>query len=116
MLLKLFRISLISTFLLFCTLSAYAVDANLLLEKGRTAIENGQYEEAVNYLGEILTASGNQSTDPKVTALGYTVQAYGVHRMNNPRLAPVVKRYLNEAIASDPEWEFPRKLLKEIEK
>ena len=86
-----------------------------MLQTGKSAIENGEYEKAVDSLGKILEVSGNQSNDDKIVAFGATVQAYGLWKMNNPQMNPMVVDYLNKAIARDPSWEYPKKLLKEVE-
>ena len=93
----------------------FATDIETLLKDGKTAIENSKYEEAVSRLGELLTASGDKTNDPKIVAFGSTVQAYGVWKMNNPQMTPTVIQYLNKAIAADPTWKYPEKLLKEVE-
>ena len=109
----------IATFILITsivTLPCYAeTNVQNLLSDGRKAIENGQYQKAVNNLGEILTASGNKSNDPKIMAFGATVQAYGLLNSNNPNMRPMAKQYLETAISNDPEWAYPKKLLKSIE-
>jgi len=97
------------------TVDANASEIDALLNAGKLAIENGRYEEAVSRLGELLTASGDKTNDPKIVAFGSTVQAYGVWKMNNPQMTPMVIQYLNKAIAADPSWEYPEKLLKEVE-
>lgn len=94
---------------------ADAEDMKSLLKVGRTAIENDKYEEAVSCLGELLTISGNKSDDPKVIAFGSTVQAYGIIRLNNPEMNSMAKQYLEKAIINDPNWKFPRELLKKVE-
>lgn len=86
-----------------------------LLKKGKDAIETGKYQEAVTCLGKILTASGNETTDPEITAFGATVQAYGLLNMNNPQMRPMAKQYLETAIEKDPKWKFPKQLLKSVE-
>ena len=96
-------------------ITAFAADIEILLNDGKTAIENGKYEEAVNRLGELLTASGDKTNDPKIVAFGSTVQAYGVWKTNNPQMTSMVIQYLNKAIAADPTWKYPEKLLKEVE-
>lgn len=90
-------------------------DINIMLEKGRSAIEGNRYEEAVDYLGKILESSGNQSNDDKIVAFGAVVQAYGVWKLSNPKMNSTVIEFLNTAIARDPSWEYPKKLLKEAE-
>lgn len=94
--------------------SIFAVDIEALLKDGKSAIENGQYEQAVNRLGELVTASGDKTNDDRIVALGSTVQAYGLWKMNNPQSTPMVIIYLNNATARDPSWEYPKKLLKEV--
>lgn len=89
-------------------------DIEALLSKGKIAIENDKYQEAVNQLGEILTASGNESNDPRIVAFGATVQAYGIWKLNKPEMMPMVKQYLEKAITEDPGWEFPKELLKKL--
>ena len=96
-------------------ITTFAADMETLLNNGKTAIENGRYEDAVSCLGELLTASGDKTNDPKIVAFGSTVQAYGVWKMNNPQMTPMVIQYLNKAIAVDPTWKYPEKLLKEVE-
>ncbi len=66
-------------------------------------------------LGELLTASGDKTNDPKIVAFGSAVQAYGVWKMNDPQMTPMVIQYLNKAIAADPTWKYPEKMLKEVE-
>ncbi|MDD4203282.1 MAG: hypothetical protein PHQ52_07430 [Candidatus Omnitrophica bacterium] len=85
-----------------------------MLWKGKQAIETGQYEEAVNSLGDILTALGNQTKSPEIISFGATVQAYGIISMGNDQLIPTAKHYLNVAIENDPNWEYPQVLLKTI--
>jgi len=92
-----------------------AADVETLLRDGKATIERGEYEKAVDYLGKILEMSGNQTNDPKIVAFGATVQAYGIWKMNNAEMKPMVIQNLNKAIANDPKWEYPKKLLKEIE-
>lgn len=91
-----------------------ASNADVLLNSGKLAIENGEYEKAVDCLGKILEASGNESNDDKVVAFGATVQAYGLWKMNNPQMKSMVLDYLNKAIARDSSWQYPKKLLKEV--
>lgn len=96
-------------------IATFAADVETLLNDGKVAIENGRYEEAVNRLGELLTACGDKTNDPKIVAFGSTVQAYGIWKMNNPQMTPMVTQYLNKAISADPTWKYPEKLLKEVE-
>jgi len=107
--------TLVAILALGLTITASASDVETLLNDGKTAIESGKYEEAVNRLGELMTASGDKTNDPKIVAFGSTVQAYGVWKTNDPQMIPMVIRYLNKAIDADPSWEYPRKLLKEVE-
>ena len=103
------------TMLLIETITiANSDNAKLLLKNGKTAIENGKYEEAVNRLGELLTLSGNKSDDPEVIAFGATVQAYGLLKLNNPQMTPMAKQYLEKAVINDPKWAYPKELLKKI--
>jgi hypothetical protein len=99
----------------FFVYNTFAADIETLLKDGKAAIENGRYEEAVSRLGELLTASGDKTNDPKIVAFGSTVQAYGVWKMNNPQMIPMVIQYLNKAISADPTWKYPEKLLKKVE-
>ncbi|MFH1411345.1 MAG: hypothetical protein ABIG55_01710 [Candidatus Omnitrophota bacterium] len=92
----------------------FTADIEMLLKDGKSAIEKGEYEKAVTCLGEILTASGNETDDPGITAFGATVQAYGLIRMNNPQTNQMAIQYLQTAIDKDGEWEYPKKLLKKI--
>jgi len=86
-----------------------------MVKAGREAIEKGEYTKAVDYLGKIMTAVGGQTNDDKIVALGSTVQAYGLWKLNNPQMLQMAKQYLNNAIIRDPDWKFPEKLLKEVE-
>lgn len=97
------------------TAAVNAADVETLLRDGKTTIEKGEYEKAVDYLGKILEISGNQTNDPKIVAFGATVQAYGIWKMNNAEMKPMVIQNLNKAITNDPSWEYPQKLLKEVE-
>lgn len=97
------------------TTATLATDIETLLNNGKAAIESGKYEDAVNSLGELMTASGNKTNDPKIVAFGSTVQAYGLWKTNDPQMTPMVVRYLNKAITADPTWKYPEKLLKEVE-
>jgi len=99
---------------LCCSTSFADGDVSSLLQAGRTAIEDGEYTKAVDCLGKILEASSNQTNDDKIVAFGATVQAYGVWK-TNPQMASTAIEYLNKAIARDPSWEYPKKLLKEVE-
>jgi hypothetical protein len=108
-------ILIVCIIVLSCSVCFGENDISMLLQKGKDAIENGKYEDAVNRLGEIMTASGDQTNDPKIVAFGSTVQAYGIWKMNNPQMTPMVIQYLNKAITADSTWEYPQKLLKEIE-
>ena len=92
-----------------------AADVEALLRDGRATIERGEYEKAVDYLGKILEMSGNRTNDPKIVAFGATVQAYGIWKMNNTDMKPIVIQNLDKAIANDPNWGYPKKLLKEVE-
>lgn len=94
---------------------ADTTDVKMLLNDGKNAIEKGEYEKAVDYLGKILEMSGNQTNDPKIVAFGAAVQAYGIWKMNNTQMKPMVIQNLNKAITNDPSWEYPKKLLKEVE-
>lgn len=85
------------------------------VKEGRQLIENGRYQDAAQCLGEILTSLGGSSNDPQVDSLGATVQAAGMLHADNPQYLPLAKQYLNRAIARDPSWEYPKKLLKEAE-
>jgi len=105
----------IAIFSCFFVYNTFAADIETLLNNGKTAIENGKYEEAVSRLGELMTASGDKTNDPKIVAFGSTVQAYGIWKMNDPQMTPTVVRYLNKAISADPTWKYPEKLLKEVE-
>ncbi len=96
------------------TAVAYTADTETLLKAGKTAIENGEYKKAADYLGKILEISGNQTNDPKIVAFGATVQAYGIWKMNNTQMKPMVVQYLNKAITNDSSWKYPKKLLKEV--
>lgn len=101
----------------FCVLIsslANAEEMSSLLANGKQCLENNQYEKAVEYLGKILDASGNQSSDPKVISFGATVQAYGLIRLNDPNNASTIKHHLDKAIKADPAWQFPQKLLKDL--
>ena len=113
---KLFVSVLIISITLAMPTTMFATDIETLLKDGKTAIENGKYDEAVSRLGELLTASGDKTNDPKIIAFGSTVQAYGVWKTNNPQMMPMVIQYLNKAITADPTWEYPEKLLKEVER
>lgn len=95
---------------------ANAAEIDTLLNTGKVAIENGEYEKAVDCLGKLLEKSGDKTNDPKIVAFGSTVQAYGVWKMSNPQMTPMVIQYLNKAISADPTWEYPKKLLKEVER
>lgn len=112
---KLFLSVFIISIALAIPTTIFAADIETLLKDGKTAIENGKYEEAVSRLGEILTASGDKTNDPKIVAFGSTVQAYGIWKMNNPQMKPMVIQYLNKAISADPTWKYSAKLLKEVE-
>lgn len=102
-------------------------DVDNLLKTGREFIEKGEYVKAVDCSGKILAALGNETNDPKITAFCATVQAYGLLHSEpytgsdsdkiayKRQIAPLAKRYLRQAIELDPTWEFPKKLLKEIE-
>ena len=98
-----------------CAIGYSESDITFLLQNGKIAIEKGEYEKAVDYLGKILEASGNQTNDDKIVAFGATVQAYGIWKMNNPQMNSAVIQYLNTAIVRDPSWGYPKKLLKEIQ-
>jgi hypothetical protein len=100
---------------LCCSTSFADGDISTLLQTGKTAIENGEYTKAVDCLGKILDASGNQTNDDKIVAFGATVQAYGVWKTNSPQMDSTVIEYLNKAIIRDPSWEYPKKLLKEVD-
>lgn len=108
-------VAFVAVLVLGLTAVASASDVETLLKAGKTAIENGEYEKAVDSLGKILEVSGNQSNDDKIVAFGSTVQAYGLWKMNNPQMNSMVVDYLSKAIARDPSWEYPKKLLKEVE-
>ncbi len=95
-----------------CFASTEPVDS--LLASGKQCLENYQYEKAVDYLGKILDASGNQSSDPTVISFGAAVQAYGLIRLNDPNNASTIKHHLDKAIKTDPAWQFPQKLLKDL--
>lgn len=112
---RLFFSGLIISITLAMPTAMFAADTETLLKDGKTAIERGQYEEAVNRLGELMTASGDKTNDDKIVAFGSTVQAYGLWKMNNPQMNSMVVNYLNKAIARDPSWAYPKKLLKEVE-
>jgi len=98
------------------TVVVNATDVETLLRDGKTTIEKGEYEKAVDYLGKILEISGNRTNDPKIVAFGATVQAYGIWKLNNAEMKLMVIRNLNKAITNDPNWEYPQKLLKEVGK
>ena len=101
----------------FCILIsslASAEEVSSLLTNGKQCLENNQYEKAVEYLGKMLDASGNQSSDPKVISFGAAVQAYGLIRLNDPNNMSTIKHHLDKAIKADPGWQFPRKLLKDL--
>lgn len=110
-------LAIIGTAVISClfVVNTFAAEMETLLKDGKAAIENGKYEEAVSRLGELMTASGDKTNDPKIVAFGSTVQAYGIWRMNDPQMKPTVIRYLYKAISADPTWEYPKKLLKEVE-
>ena len=107
---------LLAVMMTFISSSHAEENIQSLLNNGKKAIENGKYQEAVKCLGEILTASGDQTNNPKITAFGATVQAYGLLNMNNPQMRPMAKQYLETAINKDPEWGFPKQLLRETSK
>lgn len=108
-----FAIFFITTFVTRAAIDA--ADVETLLRDGKATIERGEYEKAVDYLGKILEMSGDKTNDPKIVAFGATVQAYGIWKMNNTQMKPMVIQNLNKAITNDPSWEYPQKLLKEVE-
>ena len=87
-----------------------------LLQEGRKALENGHYEEAINCLGQILEKSGDVSYDSKVLALHRASQAYGMLRLKDHSYDKNIEDDLLGAIAQDPEWEYPKKLLGQLHK
>ena len=76
------------------------------LKQGRHAIEQGDYAAAGHALSTILQLSGNKSSDPRVTAFGSVVMAYGVWQQH-PDQIPLIQQHLQSAIDKDPAWAYP---------
>jgi len=103
---------IISTLVVSTT--GFTSDVGMLLKDGKSAIEKGEYEKAVDCLGKILEISGDKSNDQEIVAFGSTVQAVGLIQMNNSQMNQIIRQYLQNAIDKDGEWEYPKKLLKKV--
>ena len=92
-------------------------DFESMLTKGKQAIEAGNYQEAANCVGQLLSTSPNNETkDPRAIAFSSTVMAYGMMHSNSSGVDQLIRAYLNQAIKADPTWQYPQALLDEYEK
>lgn|SRR3989338_46294 len=89
-------------------------DHDSLLNDGKKHIETGEYKRAVECLGEFLTASDDKSDDPRAMALWYTLQSYAMWHSENLKSNSAIRVYLKKAIKADSSWEYPKKLLQEV--
>ncbi len=84
-----------------------------LLGQGKRAIEHDDYTKAGDCLSRILQLSGNKSSDPRVTAFGSVVLAYGTWQQH-PDQVSLAQKNLESAITQDPAWAYPYYFLARI--